>query len=92
MTDERDRQDAIRALTPILTPRLLATLDPEHVAGLALDALHDLGWRHVPRPQPITGPGRKDPAVYERGAEEAREALANRPPGPYRPNPGDTDA
>ena len=37
----------------------------------------------------VTGPGHHAPAVAARGAEQAREWLARRKPGPYRPTEGD---
>ena len=78
MTDAQARADAHRAVTAILAGRLAPTLDPGHVADLILDALHDLRWRHVPAPQPITAQGRPDPATAKAGAEYARELMAER--------------
>lgn len=88
MTDERVRHEAHRATTRILTGRLAPTLDPDHVAGLVLDALHDAGLRLVLHQPPIPE-GRGKPGDYTRGAEQARELLARRKPGPYRPTEGD---
>lgn len=74
MTADRDRAEAVRAVAHLLRARLVATLDAEHVAGLVLDALHEIGWRHVPRPPAITAQGK--PGDYARGVAAAREALA----------------
>lgn len=78
MTDQRARDEAIRAVAAYLTGRLAPTLDPAHVAAGVLDVLHDLGWRFVPRPQPIAPTGPRDPEAYERGAALARTLLDRR--------------
>lgn len=74
MTADRDRAEAVRAVAHVLHGRLAPTLDAGHVAGLVLDALHEIGWRHVPRPPAITAHGK--PGDYAKGVAAAREALA----------------
>lgn len=95
MTDldpDVQRARAIDAITHLLAGRLLPGMDAAHIAAQALDIAAEHGARFVARPGGIPEPGRKDPAVYDRGGEYARELLARRKPGPYRPTEGDTDA
>lgn len=75
---QRARDRAITNIARLLAGRLVPTLDAALVAGHVLDELHALGWRHVPRPKPITAQGRKDPATAKAGADLARKALAER--------------
>lgn len=65
--------------------------DPDAMAAAFLEDMHAEGWRPIPRPRPLTGSGRKDPAVYARGGAEWRRRWETRPTGPYRPTEGDTD-
>ncbi|HEY9410949.1 MAG TPA: hypothetical protein VIP77_15310 [Jiangellaceae bacterium] len=95
MTDlnpDAQRAHAADAITHLLAGRLLPGMDAAHIAAHALDIVHEHGGRFVSRSDRIPEQGRKDPAVAVRGAEQAREWLARRKPGPYRPNPGDTNA
>ncbi|WUI02085.1 hypothetical protein OHR68_09845 [Spirillospora sp. NBC_00431] len=79
MTTDHERQEAVREVARILHGRLLPTLDAEHVAGLAVDALHAIDWRHVPRPPGIPTAARSgDPPNTE--WRKAREQLT-RPEG-----------
>jgi hypothetical protein len=90
MTHDPEVQRAIDAAAAELARRIRANpspADPDAMAAAYLEDLHAAGWRPIPRPQPITG-GRKDPAVYARGAEQARQMLAARRAEPQ----GDTDA
>ena len=75
MTTDHERAEAVRTVAAVLHGRLAPTLDADHVAALAVDALHAAGWRPIPRPQPITAPGRRDPATAHRGADEVRKAF-----------------
>lgn len=76
-----------------LTGRLAAGIDPDHVGAALVALLRQHGWRPIPRPPQIASDRPKDHAAYDRGREKWRQAWANRPTGPYRPETqGDTDA
>lgn len=78
MTYPRARAEAVRAITGILHGRLAPTLDPGHVAGQILDALHDLDWRPVPRPH--VADDRFDQARFDRGLARAKAILRGEDP------------
>jgi hypothetical protein len=75
---QRARDRAVTAIARLLAGRLLPGMDAAHIAAQVVDGMHADGWRHVPRPQPITAQGRKDPETAHRGAARVRAALPNR--------------
>mgnify|MGYP001140155565 CR=1 FL=1 len=72
---DRHRQEAVAEVARLLRGRLLPGMDPDLIAGHAVDAMHGLGWRHVPRSDRIPDQGRRDPQVAHRGAALVRAAL-----------------
>jgi hypothetical protein len=89
---QRAIDTAAHELARRLRPWATAMADPDAFAAAFIEDLHAEGWRPIPKPLPLAGPGRKDPDAYARGGEYARDLLANRPTGPYRPTEGDPDA
>jgi hypothetical protein len=80
VTADEQQQRADDAATTLiarhLAGRLAAHVDPRLVATRVVELLREAGWRPIPRPEPITASGPRDPTVAVRGAERAREALA----------------
>ena len=79
MTDRDDLQrainDARRELADRLRPRLIAGADADAIAADFMDWLAGRGWRLIP-PPPVIRRKAADPDTYRRGAQMARQALA----------------
>lgn len=73
----RADRDAAAVLAGHLRGRLAAGIDPALVADHLVALLREHGWRPIPRPQPITAQGRKDPATAKAGAARVRAELPN---------------
>ena len=72
---QREDDNLARAFAGHLQGRLAPTLDPATVAADLIAIARDHDWRHVPRPEPITAAGARDPQTAARGAAYARDLL-----------------
>lgn len=56
---------AVAEIAALIAPRLLPGIDADYVAERAVTALHERGWRPIPRPQPIQRRPAGDPPSAE---------------------------